>query len=192
MKSLYTAEYIMWKLQTSKGRKIQLYDGFEVNISATLNLIKREGCVCKKCGTVGTHFKISDEGGLNLFFEKSNGGHVIFTKDHIVPKSRGGINHPVNYQLMCADCNGKKGARIDIKNPIYGFYIDRLFHSWINSFGGADRKLVKKLNTAKIEIKKDYGEIVNEHKLQSLCSKYKLPCPPKAVKNKSACKTLII
>lgn len=33
------------------------------------------------------------------------------TKDHIVPKSRGGRNHPSNIQPLCEGCNLAKGDR---------------------------------------------------------------------------------
>lgn len=35
--------------------------------------------------------------------------HVIKTKDHIVPISRGGINDVKNYVCSCKDCNNLKG-----------------------------------------------------------------------------------
>lgn len=35
------------------------------------------------------------------------------TRDHIVPKSRGGSNGPSNITLSCADCNQEKGALTD-------------------------------------------------------------------------------
>ena len=34
-----------------------------------------------------------------------------FTVDHIVPRSRGGTDHPDNLQLLCAACNSLKGNR---------------------------------------------------------------------------------
>ncbi len=33
------------------------------------------------------------------------------TVDHIVPRARGGADHPENLQLLCGACNSKKGAR---------------------------------------------------------------------------------
>ena len=192
MKSLYTAEYITWKLETSQGlnSKIELYDGFIVNVSATLKLIRDKGCTCQKCGVVGTHFKIDDNGGLNLFYLNDNGNCIIFTKDHIIPKSKGGMNHSSNYQLLCQECNNKKADKYDKCDKKFGFNVDRLFHVWINSFGGVDKKLVKKMNTAKHEIKQQYGAAINEKDLLKLCYVYKLPAPSKKIKN-SSCRTVI-
>ncbi len=34
-----------------------------------------------------------------------------FTVDHIIPRSRGGTDHPENLQLLCAACNSLKGNR---------------------------------------------------------------------------------
>lgn len=35
------------------------------------------------------------------------------TKDHRVPRSRGGKSHPSNYVLACFECNTKKGDRTE-------------------------------------------------------------------------------
>ena len=40
------------------------------------------------------------------------GQEVLFTKDHIVPKSKGGGNQMHNYQTMCTTCNIEKGSNI--------------------------------------------------------------------------------
>ena len=45
-----------------------------------------------------------------------NGCRIVFpfrnfTVDHIIPRSRGGTDHPDNLQLLCAACNSLKGSR---------------------------------------------------------------------------------
>ena len=37
---------------------------------------------------------------------------VMFTKDHIIPKSKGGRTHISNMQTMCSNCNNAKGNRL--------------------------------------------------------------------------------
>ena len=34
-----------------------------------------------------------------------------FTVDHVIPRSRGGTDHPDNLQLLCGACNSTKGNR---------------------------------------------------------------------------------
>jgi hypothetical protein len=43
-------------------------------------------------------------GHFNFFSEDG----VLFTKDHIVPVSKGGKNHLGNLQTMCQQCNERK------------------------------------------------------------------------------------
>ena len=37
-----------------------------------------------------------------------NGKAVLLTKDHIYPKSKGGLNNIKNYQVLCEKCNAIK------------------------------------------------------------------------------------
>lgn len=72
-------------------------------------------CVC--CGIEGRYF--AKERGdkdvsyhLNLYAINDAGQEVLMTKDHIIPKSKGGKNDISNYQPMCVICNVKKGNKI--------------------------------------------------------------------------------
>lgn len=49
---------------------------------------------------------------FNLYAEK-DGESRLMTKDHIIPKSKGGKNHLDNLQTMCDHCNSKKGSTYD-------------------------------------------------------------------------------
>lgn len=41
-----------------------------------------------------------------------NDNEVLMTKDHIIPKSKGGKNNLSNYQPMCCICNKQKDNNI--------------------------------------------------------------------------------
>ena len=77
----------------------------------------RKGYECPCCGLKATHFALERSGNakryhLNLYGSFGN-EEVLFTKDHIVPKSRGGKDELSNYQTMCLKCNNKKGASVE-------------------------------------------------------------------------------
>jgi 5-methylcytosine-specific restriction endonuclease McrA len=73
-------------------------------------------CVC--CGIEGKHFakekyKKCNTYHLNLYALDDNGNEVLMTKDHIIPKSKGGIDDISNYQTMCEPCNMAKGNKME-------------------------------------------------------------------------------
>lgn len=73
--------------------------------------IKGTKCVC--CGVEGKYFvkekSVPNENyHFNLYGLDENGEEVLFTKDHIFPKSKGGPDNITNYQTMCKVCNENK------------------------------------------------------------------------------------
>ena len=73
-------------------------------------------CVC--CGIEGKFFAKERSPGdghyhLNLYAIDENGREILMTKDHIIPKSKGGPNTLSNYQPMCVICNKRKGNMIE-------------------------------------------------------------------------------
>jgi 5-methylcytosine-specific restriction endonuclease McrA len=77
-----------------------------------------KGCDCVQCGIKGVYFAIERTRGskegyhLNLYAVNSSGESILMTKDHIIPKSKGGLNRLDNYQPMCRICNSEKGSSI--------------------------------------------------------------------------------
>lgn len=75
-------------------------------------------CVC--CGIKGEFFALERSRGdlkkspfhFNLYAIGHYGHEVLMTKDHIIPKSKGGSEEIENMQTMCTDCNRKKGDKI--------------------------------------------------------------------------------
>jgi hypothetical protein len=98
------------------------YDGNMVKMfSQRYQLFAKEGTTCVECGLVGTFFGLeimeaeygkSDRYHFNLYGEDQDGTEVLITKDHIIPKSRGGKNVLSNYQVMCVNCNTEKGDKL--------------------------------------------------------------------------------
>jgi hypothetical protein len=41
-----------------------------------------------------------------------------FVVDHILPRNKGGINHPANLQTLCSRCNSKKAKLSDCYIPV--------------------------------------------------------------------------
>lgn len=104
-------EYL--SLDTDKGKKNSdiVVDGFRVHpISLRYMTFYQKGTACAYCGKVGTHFKLcgdpdSQRRHFNLFADDGS----LITKDHIVPKSKGGKDCVSNMQPMCKACNEEKG-----------------------------------------------------------------------------------
>lgn len=76
-----------------------------------------KGMKCACCGIEGKYFaKEKHEKDisyhLNLYGIDNNGQEVLITKDHIIPKSKGGKDILENYQTMCVICNQLKGNKI--------------------------------------------------------------------------------
>lgn len=70
----------------------------------------QKGLKCSCCNRVGTYFKLKadskslERAHFNLFSEDG----TLMTKDHIIPKSKGGPDCIDNFQTMCKECNEEK------------------------------------------------------------------------------------
>lgn len=76
-----------------------------------------KGLRCTCCGVEGKYFaKEKDKNArsyhLNLYGIDENGKEVLITKDHIIPKSKGGRDNLDNYQTMCIRCNQAKADKL--------------------------------------------------------------------------------
>lgn len=77
-----------------------------------------KGCKCSVCGIEGRYFAkekhLKDKSyHLNLYAVDDNGTEILMTKDHILPRSNGGIDDISNYQTMCKLCNEAKGNKLE-------------------------------------------------------------------------------
>jgi hypothetical protein len=99
-----------------------MWDGDYIKLgSDRYKTFKFKGLKCK-CGTEGkyfakerTHTKLPPKiisYHMNLYGIAKDGSEVMMTKDHIVPKSKGGKNSIENYETMCYICNTEKADKL--------------------------------------------------------------------------------
>ena len=93
-------------------------DGELVGVaSVRLQTFALRGTCCASCGIRGTHFRkerscpSDPRPHLNLYAAGPPGSiEILMTKDHVVPRARGGSDALGNMQTMCFRCNEEKGA----------------------------------------------------------------------------------
>jgi hypothetical protein len=76
----------------------------------------KKGLHCKACGVKASFFAVENFKGveessmhLNLYGTK-DGADVLFTRDHVKARAKGGNDTLGNSQVLCSPCNGKKGV----------------------------------------------------------------------------------
>jgi hypothetical protein len=92
-------------------------DGETVYPSQNLQLFVKyqDSLTCPECGLVPSFWALQSSGNrpyhLNLWGYDVQGNQRLFTKDHVVPRSKGGPDELSNYQPMCMRCNGRLGDK---------------------------------------------------------------------------------
>jgi hypothetical protein len=88
---------------------------------------------CVKCGLEGTVMSAdtfttrSDRTGIHFnLYAIYEGKTRLMTKDHTMPKSKGGADHLDNLKTMCDQCNHKKGSVIETETEIVAPFGDTL------------------------------------------------------------------
>ena len=115
--------------RTDSFMELTVPDGtvYSVKTSSFRLELFRQNPKCVACDRIGTlwvlesHHK-KERPHLNLYHvgeeiqewkNLSKDGLVMMTKDHIIPRSRGGVTNLTNLQTMCSICNGKKGNKMN-------------------------------------------------------------------------------
>lgn len=97
-----------------KDVKVEIDGEMIKALSDRYKLFLSKGYVCVSCGIVGKIFALEKQLNeksyhLNLYAIDEYGKEILMTKDHIVPRSKGGKDNLDNYQTMCTTCNFEKG-----------------------------------------------------------------------------------
>jgi len=96
----------------NKKQKVE-FDGDSIKVTSDRLVTFKVSLKCAICGIEGSFFVKEKTYNqqvfhLNLYALDANNDEVLMTKDHIIPRSKGGKNNPKNYQTMCVICNGEK------------------------------------------------------------------------------------
>lgn len=101
----------------SGDKALATVNGMPVKVSSLrLRTFLKTGTKCHSCGLEATHFELnkdvcapeSQRWHLNLWGER-NGEPELFTHDHKVARSLGGVDNLTNTETMCYNCNNSKG-----------------------------------------------------------------------------------
>jgi 5-methylcytosine-specific restriction endonuclease McrA len=98
-----------------KNKTNIVVDGFDIHPqSLRYATFYQKGTKCACCGKEGAYFQLCGEESsnrrhFNLYAEDG----TLMTKDHIIPKSKGGKDFVENLQTMCVDCNKEKGSKCE-------------------------------------------------------------------------------
>lgn len=123
-KSIYSIEQIRELTkdvlfeEDKRNAKVELDGDIIKGNSQRYQTFFKKGIKCVCCGIEGKYFakeKVSSDKSyhLNLYAIDENGNEVLMTKDHILPKSKGGKDEIDNYQTMCIRCNEAKGNNLE-------------------------------------------------------------------------------
>ena len=120
----YDPHFVLNLTKTARNRKEKkvILDGDKIKADSQRYCVFEKSLRCVSCGIMGAYFvkekNVPKEKSwhLNLYAVDHNGKEIRMTKDHIVPKSKGGKDFVSNYQTMCIVCNQKKGVNLDKNN----------------------------------------------------------------------------
>ena len=123
-RGIFSPDIIFKNITTHKNRnKDVIFNGRIVNMfSLRYKTFLRSGLTCHYCGLTASYFALekfnnkqqrdSKRFHFNLYgVDSKSGKEILFTKDHIKPKSKGGSNQLSNLQTLCVNCNNKKDDR---------------------------------------------------------------------------------
>ena len=121
-KHIYSIEYVYNQLKTVdfnlKQTQFINFDNESIKgASQRYAVFMRDNCTCVKCGLKATYFaleRFEDQKRyhLNLYGLKDN-KEILFTKDHIITKTKSRKDKLDNYQTMCCICNELKADELE-------------------------------------------------------------------------------
>lgn len=131
-KGIYSVEEVFAQL----GNSWAVFGNDVVPMTSLRYQVFQQSLVCVCCGLKGTYFAkersakyskktqsfraTTESWHFNLYALTADGREILMTKDHIIPRSKGGADKLENLQTMCRPCNGKKQNH-DLYQPVLPF-----------------------------------------------------------------------
>lgn len=103
-------KYVVGKFKFTKSR-----------ISKTFKVVERDNFKCVGCGLNATHIVIVKNGyshTVKAYNIEDVNNPVLFTKDHIIPRSNSGNNQYFNLQCHCVICNSNKSNNTSFEDLV--------------------------------------------------------------------------
>ncbi len=115
----FDKKYSIGEVLPHTGSVYVSFDGHSVKMRSLRYLTFEKSTTCITCGREGRHFRLEKHAlhadishnsyHFNLYGFNHRGHEILMTKDHIIPKSKGGPSEIANLQTMCTLCNRLKG-----------------------------------------------------------------------------------
>lgn len=108
------------KTIAQSDQKILIIDGYRIRNKYKYSLFLINGFKCKCCGDKASFAILEKDNNCKngfyhlVFYVLKGDEYVKLTIDHIIPKALNGDDIEENYQLLCQDCNMKKGDKLII------------------------------------------------------------------------------
>lgn len=152
-------------IQTSSGQLHFYGFNFSAASGRSLFIQHKDNLTCCECGLVATHWRLDhfkagkgknqNPGAVLNLYGLRDDHQVMFTQDHIHPKSLGGSDRLENLRVMCEPCNKARGNHLTIFEMV-----DTLKQQYIG-LNTRNSKEYKKLSDA-------FGQLPGYRKLRTL------------------------
>lgn len=86
-----------------------VFNGYKIHTTyENYHVLVKYDFKCAICGKEAIYCNLEYNNKNQYHFNAYTEEGELMTKDHIYPKSKGGLNSLKNYQLLCNSCNQKK------------------------------------------------------------------------------------